>query len=507
MKENKYPEAIIADLASVFAQKDSNAPGYMSGPKLTAFFNTLGFADTYKYPGIGIVTPDASGLSRTQYAVKRLTDINNALRLPEALTSFLELNAGINSITANINSIFERYKIPNPIVMDSEKGRTDIVNVSPVQQPQLGLSNQLMPETKAPAEKVVTEHVSGSVKSKISDPYFDQIPTGRKIAFISYSWDDETHKKWVLQLAMNLYQKGIVALLDQFLPAGYSLTHFMNKGLSIADKVIVIGTPQYKEKSMKSLSGGVSYEESIIHTDLMENIASVKFLPVVRAGDFSSSLPTLLRRRVGLDFTDDSKYDSLLSEIVREIYDVPKYPIPVLGPVPTFDYDDLSPREIAELKRPESDFRKKQDRKWLDRLLGAFSFDLMYEYLSNAPRWVDERVFISIDLWNSIIGNPTFRIYDPNLNRIITEFHNLWHEIEMTGLKFYSSELGTHKVRFHGIAHDDFISTESENAFNKIMELQLKMQPLLKEMASYIQDRFEIDVEETSSKFLKSLSR
>lgn len=295
--------------------------------------------------------------------------------------------------------------------------------------------------------------------------------------------------------------------MDQFLPAGYSLTHFMNKGLSIADKVIVIGTPQYKEKSMKSLSGGVSYEESIIHTDLMENIASVKFLPVVRAGDFSSSLPTLLRRRVGLDFTDDSKYDSLLSEIVREIYDVPKYPIPVLGPVPTFDYDDLSPREIAELKRPESDFRKKQDRKWLDRLLGAFSFDLMYEYLSNAPRWVDERVFISIDLWNSIIGNPTFRIYDPNLNRIITEFHNLWHEIEMTGLKFYSSELGTHKVRFHGIAHDDFISTESENAFNKIMELQLKMQPLLKEMASYIQDRFEIDVEETSSKFLKSLSR
>lgn len=396
MKKNKYPEAVVVDLASVFAQKDSNALGYMSGPKLTAFFNALGFADTYKYPGAGIVTPDVSGLSRTQYVLKRLNDINNAFRLPEALTSYVKLNAGINAIAADINSIFERYHIPNPISIDIKQENAGIVNVNPVQQPQLGLAYHPTAETEVRIEKVIPEEVCGSAKSERLDPYFDQIPTGRKIAFISYSWDDENHKQWVLQLAKDLYQKGIVALLDQFLPAGYSLTHFMNKGLSIADKVIIIGTPQYKEKSMKSLSGGVSYEESIIHTDLMENIASVKFLPVVRVGDFSSSLPVLLCRRVGVDFTDDSKYDSLLSEIVREIYDVPKHSIPVLGPVPTFDYDDLSPREIAELKKPESDFRKKQDRKWLNRLLGAFSFDLMYDYLSNAPRWVDERIFISM---------------------------------------------------------------------------------------------------------------
>lgn len=36
---NKYPDAIITDLASIFAQKDSNAPGYMSGAKLIALFN------------------------------------------------------------------------------------------------------------------------------------------------------------------------------------------------------------------------------------------------------------------------------------------------------------------------------------------------------------------------------------------------------------------------------------------------------------------------------------
>ena len=71
-KKLKYPEALIADLSGLFALKDSNTPGYLSGPKLTNLFNELGFPDTYKFPGIGIVTPDSVGLSRTQYALKRL---------------------------------------------------------------------------------------------------------------------------------------------------------------------------------------------------------------------------------------------------------------------------------------------------------------------------------------------------------------------------------------------------------------------------------------------------
>lgn len=137
----------------------------------------------------------------------------------------------------------------------------------------------------------------------------------------------------------------------------------------------------------------------------MENIASVKFLPVVRAGDFSSSLPTLLRRRVGFDFTDDSKYDSLLSEVVREIYDVPKYPIPVLGPVPTFTMMIYHLGKSLNLRDLNLTLEKSRIG---NGLIGFWALSvLMYEYLSNVPRWVDERIFISIDLWNSIIGHPT----------------------------------------------------------------------------------------------------
>ncbi len=476
----KYPDALIADLGGVFALKDSNAPGYLSGPKLTRLFNGLGFPDTYKFPDLGIVTPDAANLSRTQYALKRLTDLNNTLRVPEALAALMKATGEISAVADSIAGIFEHYKLPNPLTGNAQ-------NIAPA----------------LPVEAV--DHEPAKPPAKAVDSVFDTIPPGVKVAFFSYSWDDDEHKKWVLKLANDLAPRGIYVLLDQYLPAGYPLTYFMNKGLDVADRVIIIGTPKYHEKSIKSLSGGVTYEESIIHVDLMRNIATTKFLPIVRSGTFETALPPLISSRIGFDFRDDSAYDSLVEELVREIYNVPKYARPTLGPVPTFTYKDLSPREQEALKNPDSDFRKSQDRKWLDRLLGGFSFYLMDDYVSGYPDGVDERVFISIDIWNSLIGSSTFRIYDPTLRRLITDFHKLWHEAEIIGLPYYSSSPGSRMVRFHGLQNDLFISDDAEKAFHKLCDLRIKMQPLLRELATYIMDNFEIDVEETSMAFLNSL--
>ncbi len=183
----------------------------------------------------------------------------------------------------------------------------------------------------------------------------------------------------------------------------------------------------------------------------------------------------------------------------------PKNPRPTLGPVPSFEYSDLTPREQEKLKSPDSDFRKNQDRKWLDRLLGSFSFDLMDSYVQNPPDRVDERIFISIDIWNALIGSATFRIYDPQLRRLISDFHGLWHKAEIIGLPYYSSETRTHMVRFHALQHDTFTSDKAEDAYNQLSEIRVQMQPLLRELATYIMDNFEIDVEETSRAFLISL--
>ena len=83
-----------------------------------------------------------------------------------------------------------------------------------------------------------------------------------KVVFISYSHDSEEHKVWVRKLADDLSALGDVEiLLDQYMPKGYSFTRFMELGLSKADKVLVIGTPQYKQKAETGKGGG-AFEES-----------------------------------------------------------------------------------------------------------------------------------------------------------------------------------------------------------------------------------------------------
>jgi hypothetical protein len=81
--------------------------------------------------------------------------------------------------------------------------------------------------------------------------------------FISYSWDDEIHKTWVLKIADKLVCNGIFVYLDRYdLKAGKDITHFMENSLKYADKVLLIMTPNFKNKAEKR-KGGVGHETSI----------------------------------------------------------------------------------------------------------------------------------------------------------------------------------------------------------------------------------------------------
>ncbi|MBV4240687.1 toll/interleukin-1 receptor domain-containing protein [Phocaeicola dorei] len=86
--------------------------------------------------------------------------------------------------------------------------------------------------------------------SDIPPSQFDDLVKDHPVVFISYSWDSEDHKSWVRKLSDDLRTKYAVnTLLDQYNRGGYDLIQFMNKGIEIADRVILIGTPAYKEKS------------------------------------------------------------------------------------------------------------------------------------------------------------------------------------------------------------------------------------------------------------------
>ena len=139
-----------------------------------------------------------------------------------------------------------------------------------------------------------------------------------KVLFIAYSHDNEDHKKWVKKFANDLMELGeFEVLLDQELPKGYPLTRFMELGISRADKVLIIGTPEYKKKSEQGK--GAAFEGSIISTELMNDIDSIKYYPILRSGTFETSFPTILQGRTGDDFTNDAEYEIKLQNVVDAI--------------------------------------------------------------------------------------------------------------------------------------------------------------------------------------------
>ena len=84
--------------------------------------------------------------------------------------------------------------------------------------------------------------------------------------FISYSWDDEDHKKWVTDLSNKLRDDKVFVALDQWnLSFGDQLTEYMERSIRENDFVLIICTPRYKEKSNNRV-GGVGYEGDIILT-------------------------------------------------------------------------------------------------------------------------------------------------------------------------------------------------------------------------------------------------
>lgn len=153
---------------------------------------------------------------------------------------------------------------------------------------------------------------------------------------ISYSWDDEDHKKWVLALADRLRGDGVDIILDQYeLSIGSNLDHFIETSVSSADKVIIILTPNYAIKA-NSRIGGVGAEYSII-TNEFKNDVSVqvkKYLPVLRSGDFIQSVPTFLKPLISHNMCEDKLFENQYEELLRAIYEKPKVIKPPLGDIP-----------------------------------------------------------------------------------------------------------------------------------------------------------------------------
>lgn len=165
-------------------------------------------------------------------------------------------------------------------------------------------------------------------KEKVSD---------RPVVFISYSWDDEEHKEWVLKLAKRLAGDGVEVILDRFyLKPGANLQHFVENNLGRAHRVVIIFTPNYKLKADKR-TGGVGFEYSIMNVELYNNITeNEKFIPLLRRGNMNESIPTFMQQFIHIDVTNDENIENSYNDLIREIYNEPEIKTPEIGSKPNF---------------------------------------------------------------------------------------------------------------------------------------------------------------------------
>jgi hypothetical protein len=152
--------------------------------------------------------------------------------------------------------------------------------------------------------------------------------------FISYSHDSPVHNRWVGDLATKLRQNGIDVILDQWdLGLGDDVPKFMEKSVTEADRVLMICTEKYVHKANEG-SGGVGYEAMIVTGELVQNLGTSKFIPVIRQGPAQPLVPKSVSTRLYVNLSHEENYQEQLEHLLRELHNAPRILKPPLGQSP-----------------------------------------------------------------------------------------------------------------------------------------------------------------------------
>lgn len=306
----RYAPLELKQISQVFASKytgENKEPNYLTGEDLVDFFNCLGFKDDYIYENGGIIADDFENRpSRAQYTLARLRKLNDEGRLNEAILTF-------------INS-----------VKDKEKATRDLFPYIGEMPPKAS-NNQDNSKT----DGLSTPEISNELKFS-KESIFDNVPEDHPIVFISYSWDDESHRAWVKKFADELVANGIYVFYDGYAPDGTDLALFMRNGIKRADKVLIVGTPIYKEKLERN-NGGAKFEDQIINAAIYHDAGTTKFIPLLRRGEsFVDSFSELIEIRKGYDFRIDANFEVEFVRLVKTLWGEPESKMPQLGTKPSF---------------------------------------------------------------------------------------------------------------------------------------------------------------------------
>lgn len=154
------------------------------------------------------------------------------------------------------------------------------------------------------------------------------------MVFISYSHDSSAHKKWVSELAGRLMENGVDVILDQWdLEPGDDVPKFMEQSVRRANKVLMICTEAYVRKADDG-KGGVGYESMIVTGELVQDLGTSKFIPVIRQAEGQTAKPASVSTRLHIDLSEGQDIEEQFTSLLKAIHRVVRSAKPPLGANP-----------------------------------------------------------------------------------------------------------------------------------------------------------------------------
>ncbi len=140
-----------------------------------------------------------------------------------------------------------------------------------------------------------------------------------KGVFISYSWDDPDHRRWVRRLAERLQKDGVAVILDALhLRLGDEITQFMEQAVMRSRHILIICTAGYKEKADRR-AGGAGYEGSIITTERVKRDPERAFIPILRSPAGLDAVPIWAQGIFGADLRGDPYSEDIYQDLLKRL--------------------------------------------------------------------------------------------------------------------------------------------------------------------------------------------
>lgn len=223
--------------------------------------------------------------------------------------------------------------------------------------------------------------------------------------FISYSWSNPEHEKWVLNLSTELVENGVDVIFDKWnLKEGQDANVFMEKMVTDPQikKVAIICDRVYSDKADRR-SGGVGTETQIISPEIYSKADQNKFVAVLteKDGNGKPYLPTYYKSRIYIDLSESSLYASNFEQLLRWIYDKPLYIKPELGKKPAFlsEENPITLETTTKYRRALDAIRNNKDyaNGVLDEYFATFTKNLEKFRITKKDGEFDDQVVENIE--------------------------------------------------------------------------------------------------------------